>query len=152
MRARRPRWPIAALIGLALLVRPVLPDARADEGVVLLVNVANPVTTLGPVELRRAFTGGIKQWSHGAVVQVGLSGTDTPELRFVASRLDMTPRELVSRVQEQVFKGEMRRPLMLRSSGECVGLARSNPGALCAAVRPASLPPEVKAVTLRGER
>ena len=149
--ATRGPWLAVALVAAAV-VMPFPGGAHADEGVVLLVNATNPTSTVTASEARRAFTGGTKQWPHGAVVQVGVTATESAELRYVASLSDMTPRELLSRIQEQVFKVEMRKPVVLRSAGECIGLARANPGAICAATRPATLPPEVKVLVVRGSR
>ncbi len=102
-------------------------------GFVIVVNPANGVTSLSRSELKRLVTGGIKQWDSGAVVQLGVIPSDAPETQYLSSLLDMTPHELVARLQEQVFKGEIRRPVTLRSSADCVAYGRSNPGALCVA-------------------
>jgi len=100
---------------------------------VLLCNKANPVTSLSKSDLKKVFTGGMKQWASGAVVQVGLITSDAPETLELGSLIGMTPRELMQRIQEQVFKGEMKRPVVLRSSADCAAFARSSPGAVCVA-------------------
>ena len=115
----------------------------------VLVNKANDVKSLTAADVKKVFTGGTKQWGSGAVVQVGIIASEAPETVYLATLFDMTPRALLQRLQEQVFKGEMRRPVVLRSSSDCVGLARSNPGAVCIAAAGAALPPEVKAVSVQ---
>ena len=66
-------------------------------------------------------------------------------MRLVPSRA----QELLSRVQQQVFKGEMKRPIVVRSSAECVALVRSNVGAFCVAAKGTSLTPDVKPIPVR---
>jgi hypothetical protein len=140
------------LIGLALLTLSLTAAPRsadADGGIVIVCNVSNPVSTLSEGELKKALTGGTKQWSSGAVIQVGLTAPDSREVASLAGAAGVTAPDLLSRIQQQVFKGEMRKPVMLRSSAECIGLARSVPGAICAASAGAALPPDVKIIQVR---
>jgi|HubBroStandDraft_4_1064222.scaffolds.fasta_scaffold688482_1 hypothetical protein len=118
-------------------------------GYVILVNQSNSVTSMTRSEMKRAAMGGTKQWSNGAVVQVGIIPSDAPETQYFASLVDLSPRELLARIQEAVFKGELRRPAVLRSSADCVAFARSNPGAFCAASDGEPEPPEVHVVVVR---
>jgi hypothetical protein len=113
--------------------------ARASEGEhVLVLSGQNPVPELSAAELKRLFTGGTKQWSSGAVVQVALVPTQVPETVSLASLLDTTPSELIGRIQQQVFRGEMRRPVVLRSAVQCVAFAGQTPGGICIAPRSAA--------------
>ena len=63
----------------------------------------------------------------------------------------MTPRELMQRIQEQVFKGEMKRPVVLRSSADCAAFARSSPGAVCVASAQLASP-ETRVIPIRHAR
>ena len=135
----------AVSLGLASAASP----SHADGGFIVVCHATNPLTTLSSVDLKKALTGGTKQWANGAVVQIGVSSTETPELSFLAGAAGLTASELLTRVQQQVFKGEMRKPVILRSSAECLGLVRSNPGAICAAPAGVVLPPEAKIVGIR---
>lgn len=127
-----------------------LPEHRAGAAsFVILINHANSTASLSRPELRRLATGGTKQWDNGTVVQLGIIPGDAGETQYLASLLDMTARELLMRVQEQVFRGELRRPAVLRSSSECVAFIRASPGGLCVATDGEPLPPEVTIVPLR---
>jgi hypothetical protein len=137
---------VRAVLALALVAasRPV-----SAGGFVVLVNRTNAIASISRADLKRTISGALKQWDNGAVVQLGVIAGDAPETRYLASLLDMTPRELMARIQEQVFKGELRRPVLLRSSADCGAFARSKPGALCIAAEGEPLPPEVRAVPVR---
>jgi hypothetical protein len=140
---------LVVALAVALSLGSFAAPTKADGGFVIVCNISNPMTTLTSTELKKALTGGTKQWANGAVVQIGISSSETPELTAVAGAAGMSASDLLSRVQQQVFKGEMRRPVILRSTAECLGLARSNPGAICAAAAGATLPAEAKIVTIR---
>jgi ABC-type phosphate transport system substrate-binding protein len=123
--------------------------AAADGGFVVIVNKANDTAQLSRSELKKLCTGGTKQWKSGAAVQLGIIASEAPETQHLSSLIDLAPKELLSRIQEQVFKGEMKRPVVLRSSAECIAFARSNPGAICVASAQTAIPPEAHAVVIR---
>lgn len=144
---RHPLLISLAVVALSLSATPR--SAGADGGIVFLCHVSNPASTLSGGELKKALTGGTKQWSNGAIIQVGLTAPDSREVASLADAAGMTAPDLLSRIQQQVFKGEMRKPVMLRASAECIGLARSVPGAICAATAGGVLPPDVKIIQVR---
>jgi hypothetical protein len=137
---------LATLFG-ALVCLASAREGHAD-GFVVLVNDANPVTALSRSELKKAITGGTKQWPSGAVVQLGVIPGDAPETQYWGSLADMSARELLSRIQEQVFKGEMRRPVVLHTSADCLAFVRVAPGAICVASTSAGAPVEAHVVAL----
>lgn len=138
----------ALVFGLSLIAAASGSTSAAAGGFAVLVNRENPVTSMSKSELKRVFTGGTKQWDSGAVVQIGVIPSDAAETQYLAGLLETTPRELLARIQEQVFKGELRRPAVLRTSADCVAFARSVPGAVCVTSETA-LPPEVHAVVVQ---
>ena len=140
---------IALTILLTLALASIAPSSQADAGFVLVCHASNPNSSLTSAELKKAFTGGTRQWGNGAVVQIGVTSSDSPELQFIAGTIGMSSAELLSRVQQQVFKGEMRRPVILRSLAEFLSLTRTNAGAICATSAGVALPPEVKALVIR---
>lgn len=143
----KPRTVVVGLLGTACLL--ALAHRSDADGFVVLVNSANPTTSLSRSELKKAVTGGTKQWGNGAVVQLGVIPGDAPETQYLGSLTDMSSRELLSRIQEQVFKGEMRRPVAMHSSADCVALVRSSAGAICVASSSAGVPAEAHAVSIQ---
>ena len=141
---------MARRIGLSFLlvclsiVRPV----AAGDGFVILVNRSNPITSISRSDIKRTLNGGIKQWETGAVVQLGIIPSEAPETQYLASLINLTPRELIARIHEQVFKGELRRPAILRGAADCAAFARSSPGALCVAAEDQPVPPEAHVVAV----
>lgn len=140
----------ALFVFASLVCLMVSATTRGDAAgsFVLVTNASNQLQNMSQAELRKVFSGGIKQWSNGAVVVVGIIPSDAPETSYLSKLLDTTPTDLLRRIQEQVFRGEMRRPAVLHSSNECFAFARSNPGALCAAAMPGAAPAGVQIVSM----
>lgn len=134
---------VLLFVTLVLLSRP----GRAD-GFVFLVHPSNPATSLSVAELRRAVTGDTKQWNNGAVIHLGIIPSEAPETRFLAALVGTSVGDLLSRIQQQVFAGEMRRPAVLRSSADCVAFAQSSAGALCVAAASA-VPPDAHVLVVK---
>ena len=143
-----PTWKHGICLLTALALLGLEQPARAGA-FVIVVNKANSLSSISSGDLKKAFTGGTKQWASGAVVQVGLIPSDAPETAYLSSLMSMTPRELIARIQEQVFKGEMRRPVVLKSSQDCVAFARANPGGVCVATAGQAIPPEANVIALQ---
>jgi len=124
-------------------------EAQADGGFVVVVNKGNDTAALSRSDLKKLVTGGTKQWKTGAAVQVGIIPSEAAETQYLSQTIDLSTKELLARIQEQVFKGEMKRPVVIRSSAECIAFARGNPGAICVASAASPMPPEAHAIPVR---
>jgi hypothetical protein len=124
------------------------PHAAAD-GFVVVVNAANPLPSVTAPNLKKLCTGGTKLFDNGAVVHIGVIPDEVPETQHLAGLVGLSTRDLLSRMQEQVFKGEMRRPATLRSSADCVAFAAATPGGLCVAGSATPLTKDVKVLPVR---
>ncbi len=128
-----PARPLALGLGLAAALTFAGPRATAGGAFVFVVNARNPTAAVSASDVKRLASGGTKVWEGGAVVQLGIIPGDAPETQFLAATMETTVRELMSLLKQQVFKGELRRPAILRSSADCVALASSSPGGFCVA-------------------
>lgn len=72
-----------------------------------------------------------------------------PETVYLASAIGMKPGEFLNRVQQDVFRGELKRPLVLKSSADCVAAAKANPGVVCVVAEGTALAPEVTATSVK---
>ncbi len=141
-----------AAYAIAIIVAGAVLGAVENRAIasdfLVVVNASNSITSISRADLKRAITGGIKQWGNGAVVQVGLIPRDAPETRYLGSLIDMSTRDLIERIQEQVFKGEMRRPIVLKSSEDCLALARFSQGAICVVAAGPPIPAEARVISV----
>src|SRR5882724_5862372 len=129
MRKRTPRV-ILGVFAVAALASSI---ARAD-GFVFVRSAQNPVPSLSKTDVRKLFTGQAKQWRSGKVFQGVIGEIDSPELVWLATAIfDTTPRDLITRIKQEIFRGEMKRPLLAKSSKECFEIVLKIDGALCLA-------------------
>jgi hypothetical protein len=137
---------LATVFGAATLVPP---RARADDGFNVIVNQSNGVESLSRSDVKRLVSGSVKTWEGGAVVQLGIIPSDAAETRYLASLVEKTTSELLSLIQQGVFNGELRRPVILRSSADCLAFASSGPGGICIASSTLPVPSGARAVPVR---
>jgi hypothetical protein len=146
MRIRTPKWTL-----LAATILLVASSASAADNFVLVRNTHNPVTTLSKTDVRKLFTGRSKQWSSGKVFQGVIGELDTPEFVWLATAIfGMSPKDLLTKMKQEIFRGEMKRPIVVKSSDQCIEVVQSTETALCVATETSAraLPPEVQTIRL----
>ncbi len=146
MRHRIPTWKWSAA-AVALLLSG---SARAD-GFVFVRNSRNPVHNLSRTEVRKLFTGRSKQWTSGRVFQGVIGEIDTQEFVWLAMAIfDMSPKDLLTKMKQEIFRGEMKRPIVVKSSDECIEVVQKTETALCVATEVSArlLPTGVEVVPL----
>jgi hypothetical protein len=100
--------------------------ARAD-GFLLIRNASNPVSAINRDDLFKLYTGQTKLFG-GAVAQTVIGEQDSPEFRWLAAQFELRPKDLLTRIQQEVFKGEMKRPIVARSTADAVDAVGRSPG------------------------
>jgi len=130
-RPRRRTAIIAGIVGLgvAAVVWP-LRIARAVE-FVLIHNVKTGQTSVSKTELKDMAIGRRKTWSSGAPVQLVLQAVGTPEMKwFAIFAAGISDDTLANKMKQEVFKGELRRPMIVTSDKGCVNAVANDPGAV----------------------
>ena len=119
------------LAALALVLLVASRPARADDGLVLIRNAKNPTASLSVAAAAKLFTGRTKVWSDGSVVQPVLLDGGSKEFKWLAGRVfGIAPRELLSKMKQEVFRGEMRRPIVVSASADCAAAVARKAGAI----------------------
>jgi hypothetical protein len=114
------------------LTRPTV--SRADD-FVLIRNSSNPVPAVSRDHLFKIYTGQSKQFG-GAVTQTVIGEEGSGELKWLAALFGMRPKDLLSRIRQEVFRGEMKRPIVAKSAADAFAAVQNNAGGV--AVVPAS--------------
>jgi len=137
---------------LAWLTAALFASSGAEaDGFVFVGNARNQVPTISRAEVRKLFTGQVKQWRSGRVFQAVIGEPDSPELAWLASSLfGISARDLLTRIKQEIFRGEMKRPIVVGSSEECIEVVGKNEGAICVAAESTTraLPEGVIVITL----
>jgi len=118
-------------LGVAVVALFVASVARA-ESFVFVRNARNPVSRLTKTEVRKLFTGRSKQWTSGKVFQGVIGEIDSAEFIWLSWAIfDMSPKDLLTKMKQEIFRGEMKRPIVVKSSDECIDVVQKTEAALC---------------------
>lgn len=127
-------WSPATRIAAVLLVAAVVcfnaPAAWSDEFVIIR-NAKNPATSLEAMHAKEMAIGKRKTWPNGAVVGLVLTPVGSAELGWFAARVcGVADTALMAKIKQEVFKGELRKPVIVASSVEVVAAVAADEGAL----------------------
>ncbi len=136
-----------SLAALVLLLGAAAPAARADGGFVFIRNAKNGSATINTVMLRDLLIGHAKKWPSGATLQLVLGKEDSAHLGWVASTYFSTSANLLSaKIRQEVFKGELRNPLIPTGDADTIAKVKANEGALGVVSEGTALQPGVALV------
>jgi ABC-type phosphate transport system substrate-binding protein len=136
------------LAGLLVFVCAAAPTGQT-AAFVIVVNKANPVKTLSPVELRRIFMKQSRMWPHAEPV-VPVDWDSTSEIRQAFSKqvLNRSVREMAEYWMQQSITQGLAPPSTQRSARSVMRFVASVPGAI-SYVPPAEVDDTVSVVTIR---
>ncbi len=116
---------------LLVLASMLLATAARAEDMVAVRNAKVPTTSVSKTELRELLTGKTKQWPNGSLVQVVMGGEESPDVQWMASKIfGVGTVALVTKMKQEVFKGELKKPLSCTTDEECLALVKRTEGAL----------------------
>jgi ABC-type phosphate transport system substrate-binding protein len=133
-----------AMLGLALGA------ARAEaQGYVVVVNAANPVTSIKKDRANGLFLKRITRWENGnPVVPVNLDRTSATREAFSRAVHGKSVSAIESNWQQQIFAGREAPPAQRNGDADVLAFVRANPGAIGYVSENASLGADVKAVPI----
>ena len=138
-------------IAILLFVLGLGTGARAD-GFVLIRNAKAPAGTLSKADVRALYTGKTKMAGNNIVVVVVPADAAAAFDAFVDQVFGISAKTLLSKIKQEVFKGEMAKPLKAASDDDVVhGVAGATGGYGVVSPQAAkSLPPNVVIVPVGG--
>ena len=133
-----------AMLGL------VLGAARAEaQGYVVVVNAANPVTSIKKDRANGLFLKRITRWENGnPVVPVNLDRTSATREAFSRAVHGKSVSAIESNWQQQIFAGRAVPPAQRTSDADVMSFVANNPDAIGYVTVGATLAPGVKAVVV----
>ncbi len=102
--------------------------AHAD-GFALVCNAKTVTSALPKAEIRGLYTGKIKMLGGNVVVVVVRPEDDPTFILFVDQVFGIPAKALLSKIKQEVFKGEMSKPLKAMSDYDVVQQVEGSPGA-----------------------
>jgi ABC-type phosphate transport system substrate-binding protein len=135
-----------ALVALALLVGAAPVSAQAH---VVIVNAANPVTSLKKDKANGIFLRRVSRWDDGrAVMPVNLPRTASARESFSKAVHGRGVSAIESHWQQQIFAGKEAPPAEREDDAAVIAYVRANPGAIGYVSANANLGGDVKVVTV----
>jgi hypothetical protein len=105
--------------------------AAARNDFTLVRNSNNASGRIARNDLKDMFIGRKKVWPQGPVVQAVLSPKGSPALKWLAETVLGVPEQvLTAKIRQEVFKGELHKPIVVASDGECLTAVANHPGAV----------------------
>jgi ABC-type phosphate transport system substrate-binding protein len=122
----KPRPIILFVVALGLVAVPVT-RVRAD-GFALIGNAKLAVRALSHAEIKALYTGKSKTLGGSAAIVVTRPEQDATFAQFVESAFGIPTKTLLSKIQQEVFKGEMTKPQRANSDDEVIQYVGGAPG------------------------
>jgi hypothetical protein len=98
---------------------------------VLIHNSKTGTNSVTKGELKDMAIGRKKAWPSGAPVQLVLEPVGSPEMKwFALYAAGISDETLAAKMKQEVFKGELRRPISVTSDKSCVNAVANDPGAI----------------------
>ncbi|HEY6174570.1 MAG TPA: hypothetical protein VIX73_09015 [Kofleriaceae bacterium] len=146
------RIPVGSIIAVVLAVVAAAPARAAGDGFALVANARSTSQTLAKANVRALYTGKAKQLDGDAVVVVVRAEDDPVFVGFVDQVFGIPPQALLSKIKQEVFKGEMAKPIKAANDDEVIQAVGASPGMLGVVSTAAAghLPKTVKVIVIGG--
>jgi ABC-type phosphate transport system substrate-binding protein len=115
---------------LTLALVGVSSSRAAADGFVLIGNAQTKTASLPKAEIKALYTGKSKTLGGSAVVVVVRPEADAAFTQFVDQVFGIPTKTLLSKIQQEVFKGEMTKPFKATSDDEVVQQVGASPGTI----------------------
>lgn len=147
-----PRIRSIVLALIAAMLAGAAPTTAAADGFVVIANARASVRSLSKADVRALYTGKTKTLDGAAVVVVVRGEDDPVFVAFVDQVFGIPTRALLSKIKQEVFKGEMTRPIKAASDDEVVQAVAGAAGAIGVVSSDAAghLPKTVKVIAIGG--
>jgi ABC-type phosphate transport system substrate-binding protein len=145
------RTPIGLFVAV-LGVVAAAPLSAAGDGFALIGNAKVGTQSQSKAEVRALYTGKAKTLDGNAVLVVVRGEDDAVFVGFVDQVFGIPTRALLSKIKQEVFKGEMPKPVKAASDDEVVQAVAASPGAIGVVSADAAghLPKTVKVIAVGG--
>ena len=139
---------LSALLTAAALVTAPPAGAQARTYVVI-VNAANPVSSMSRADLSRLFLKKTERWSNGAAVApVDLEASSKVRASFTKEILGKSTASVQSFWQQQIFSGRNVPPVTKPTDDQVIAYVRANANAIGYVAAIAAAPPGTRLVVV----
>jgi hypothetical protein len=124
---------------------------RADAGFIVVRNAKNATAKLPRDAVKGVFSGKTKSWPGGETIILVIGTEDSPAMQWLADAvLGVSAKTYLSKIKQDVFKGDLPKPLSANDDAATIKRVLSGPGVvgLVSDAAAKSLPPEVQIIAV----
>ena len=135
---------------LAILAAVLLSGSAYADDYILVTSGSNASTKVTKSDLKEMMLGKQKAWKGGGIVHLVMQSDDSKSTEWVSSQIfGVGAKTLITKIRQEVFKGELAKPVMCANDNECLEQAKNIGGALTFVAVGTKLPEGVKPVTIQ---
>ena len=145
------RRSIAAWQALACACLLALGAGRAEAGFIVVKNAKNPTAKLNKDGVKGVFSGKAKNWSGGETIILVIGSEDSPAMQWLADSIfAVSAKTLLSKIKQDVFKGDVPKPLSANDDAGTIKKVQSGAGVvgLVSDAAAKSLPADVAVIAI----
>jgi ABC-type phosphate transport system substrate-binding protein len=143
----RPTIVAGALCAWLLAFAP----GRAEAGFIVVKNAKNTIAKLTKDAVKGVFSGKTKAWTGGENIVLVIGSEDSPAMQWLADAIfGVSAKTLLSKIKQDVFKGDVHRPLSANDDAGTIKKIQSGAGVvgLVSDAAAKALPPDVAVIAL----
>jgi ABC-type phosphate transport system substrate-binding protein len=143
---------LTCLLALSAVCAAEAPADAATDGFVLVCNAKLVRGPLSKADVKSVYTGKIKTLGGKAIVVVIRGEDDLAFSEFVDRIFGVATKTLLSKIKQEVFKGDMTKPFKATSDDEVIQRVTASPGTIgvVSAMRASGLPKGVVVIEIGG--
>ena len=123
------RRSIAAWQALACACLLALGASRAEAGFIVVKNAKNPTAKLNKDGVKGVFSGKTKNWGGGETIILVIGSEDSPAMQWLADSIfSVSAKTLLSKIKQDVFKGDVPKPLSANDDAGTIKKVQSGAG------------------------
>ena len=145
------RRTVAAWQALACACLLAVGAGRAEAGFIVVKNAKNPTAKLNKDGVKGVFSGKTKSWSGGETIILVIGSEDSPAMQWLAdSVFAVSAKTLLSKIKQDVFKGDVPKPLSANDDPGTIKKVQSGAGVvgLVSEAAAKALPPDVVVIAV----
>ena len=125
--------------------------STADAGFLIVRNAKNATAKLPRGSVKGVFSGKTKAWPDGETIILVIGTEDSPAMQWLAdSMLGVAAKTYLSKIKQDVFKGDLPKPLSANDDAATIKRVQSGPGVvgLVSDAAAKSLPADVQIIAV----
>jgi ABC-type phosphate transport system substrate-binding protein len=142
-------WTYRIALALAIVAMVSIPAPAEPARFVLIRSAKNPTTHMSSEMVKAIYSGRTTTWPSGDTLVAVIGAEDSATMAWLAETLfNVSAKTLLIRIKQQVFRGEMPRPIIADDDAATIAAVQSKPGVLGFVTTATALPRDVATIAI----